>query len=102
MASRPNAPRRSGRTRQFVKDWRRLERSGRYPMEELEAVMRLLTENRGPLPPQYLDHPLRGEWQDCRDCHVRGDWVLIYRINPTAEGEEVTFVRTGTHSELFE
>jgi mRNA interferase YafQ len=71
-------------------------------MQELETVMRLLIENRGPLPPEYVDHPLRGEWSDCRDCHVRGDWVLIYRINPTGEGEDVVFVRTGTHSELFD
>ena len=102
MASKASATRRSGHTKQFVKDWRRLDRSGRYPMHELEAVMRLLIENRGPLPPEYVDHPLRGEWSDCRDCHVRGDWVLIYRISATAQGEEVLFVRTGTHSELFD
>jgi mRNA interferase YafQ len=71
-------------------------------MGELKAVMELLTENRGPLPPEYLDHPLKGEWRDFRDCHVRGDWVLIYRINETGDGGEVIFVRTGTHADLFE
>ena len=102
MASGAGARRRSGHTKQFAKDWRRLERSGRYPMRELERVMQLLVELRGPLPPEYFDHPLKGAWSDFRDCHVRGDWVLIYRINRTPEGEEVLFVRTGTHSELFE
>jgi mRNA interferase YafQ len=103
MASKAKAPRRrSGVTKQFVKDWRRLERSGRYPMQELKDVMQLLVENPGPLAPEYLDHPLKGEWKDFRDCHIRGDWLLIYRINATSEGEEVIFVRTGTHSELFE
>jgi mRNA interferase YafQ len=102
MGSKASAPRKSGHTKQFVKDWRRLQRSGRHPMQELEAVMRLLIENRSPLPPEYVDHPLKGEWSECRDCHVRGDWVLIYRINPAAEGEEIVFVRTGTHSELFD
>jgi mRNA interferase YafQ len=71
-------------------------------MQELKDVMRLLIEKASPLPPQYLDHPLKGEWKDFRDCHVRGDWVLIYRINATSEGEEIIFARTGTHSELFE
>ena len=70
-------------------------------MQELEQVMQLLIVHRAPLPPEYLDHPLKGDWQDFRDCHVRGDWVLIYRINETPGGEEVIFVRTGTHSELF-
>lgn len=101
MASRAKAPRKSGHTKQFVKDWRRLERSGRYPMEELEQVMHLLIQDQGPLPAQYADHPLKGEWADCRDCHIRGDWVLIYRIVEGKDGEEVIFIRTGTHSELF-
>jgi len=95
-------PRKSGFAKRFAKDWRRLERSGRYPMQELKDVMQFLIENRGPLPPRFHDHPLRGDWIDHRDCHVRGDWVLIYRINETPQGEEVIFVRTGTHAELFE
>src|SRR6266849_3654217 len=102
MPSRAGARRKSGHTKQFVKDWRRLQRSGRYPMQELEEVMRLLIENPAPLPAEYADHPLRGEWADCRDCHVRGDWILIYRLVATPDGEEVIFVRTGTHAELFE
>jgi mRNA interferase YafQ len=70
-------------------------------MGELRKVMQLL-QNRAPLPAEYEDHPLKGQWSDCRDCHVRGDWVLIYRIVETTEGEEVIFVRTGTHAEIFE
>jgi mRNA interferase YafQ len=71
-------------------------------MQELQDVMQLLIENRAPLPPEYLDHPLKGEWRDFRDCHIRGDWLLIYRIVETTQGEEVIFVRTGTHAEIFE
>ena len=71
-------------------------------MQELTDLMQLLIDHRGPLPPEYLDHPLKGEWRDFRDCHVRGDWVLIYRVNETTAGEEIIFVRTGTHAELFE
>lgn len=102
MASKASGPRRSGHTKRFAKDRKRLARSGRYDMEELKQVMQLLIDNTAPLPAQFVDHPLRGEWQDHRDCHVAGDWVLIYRINRTEHGEEVIFVRTGTHSELFE
>jgi mRNA interferase YafQ len=32
-----------------------------------------------PLPPRFRDHPLSGAWNDCRDCHIRPDLVLIYR-----------------------
>lgn len=102
MTSKGKAPRRSGATRQFAKDWRRLARSGRYPMQELQNLMQLLIDDQAPLPAAHRDHPLKGIWKGCRDCHVRGDWVLIYQINETSAGEEVIFVRTGTHSELFE
>ncbi len=102
MSSKANAPRRSGVTRQFGKDWKRLARSGRYPMQELQDLMQLLIDNRAPLPAVHKDHPLKGDWKGCRDCHVRGDWVLIYQINETDGEEEVIFVRTGTHAELFE
>jgi mRNA interferase YafQ len=31
-------------------------------------------------------------------CHIAPDWLLIYRI----AGDEITFVRTGSHSDLFD
>jgi mRNA interferase YafQ len=91
------SPRMSDRTGEFKKDWERLASSGRYDMSLLKTVMMHLIANDGPLPAQYLDHPLSGEYEDHRDCHITGDWVLIYRLTKTV----VNFVRTGTHSELF-
>jgi addiction module RelE/StbE family toxin len=32
-----------------------------------------------PLPRRYFDHPLGGEWNDHRDCHIRPDLILICR-----------------------
>ena len=49
------------------------------------------------LPQRYFDHPLGGEWNDHRDCHIRPDLILIYR-KPDAAGLEL--VRLGSHSEL--
>lgn len=71
-------------------------------MKELKAVMQLLIEDQAPLSEKYKDHPLQGDWKDHRDCHVRGDWVLIYRLDESKDGEAVIFVRTGSHAELFE
>ncbi len=42
MSSNPRAPRKSALAKRFVKDWRRLERSGRYAMHELSE--RIATE----------------------------------------------------------
>ena len=63
--------------------------------------MLLIIENGKPLPPEWKDHPLTGNWQDHRDCHVGGDFLLIYTIDGFNPGL-VIFVRTGTHSELFD
>lgn len=51
------------------------------------------------LPPKYRDHPLRGDKHGYRDCHIRDDWVLIYKID---EGALILILaETGTHSDLF-
>lgn len=91
------APRLCDRTNEFKKDWARLEGSGRYDMSLLKTVMMHLIANDGPLPGEYLDHPLSGDYKDHRDCHITGDWLLIYKISKN----DVIFARTGTHSELF-
>lgn len=95
-------PRHSEYTKAFLKDWERLSRSGRYDMNRLKDVMLLLIANDGPLGPEWLDHPLKGEWQHHRECHIGGDFLLIYTIDDAVgKGGTVYFTRTGTHSELF-
>ena len=43
-----------------------------------------------------------GEWADHRECHIGGDFLLIYRLGGIGANEVVVFVRAGTHAELFE
>ena len=57
-----------------------MSHSGRYDMRRLKEVMLLLIANDAPLGPEWLDHPLQGEWSDHRECHVGGDFLLIYRL----------------------
>ena len=67
-------------TTRFQRDYRR-EKSGRHS-KKLDAllmeVVNLLAADT-PLPRRNFDHPLSGEWNDHRDCHIRPDLVLIYR-----------------------
>ena len=60
---RTHLPRALDYTKTFLKDWERLSHSGRYDMHKLKEVMRLLTANEAPLPPEWLDHSLVGNWQ---------------------------------------
>ena len=83
----------------FTRDFKR-EGKGRYRAtlnDDLGAVLDALA-NRRPLERRHNEHPLKGEWRDFRDCHVRPDLVLIYRIS---ENDVVQLARLGSHAELF-
>lgn len=96
---RARLPRNSDRTRQFAKDWERLSHSGRFDMRNLKGVMLLLIANDSPLPAEYQDHDLVGEWAGFRECHIGGDFLLIYDLRTA---DTVIFTRAGTHADLFE
>ncbi len=81
----------------FKKDYKRIIKRG-YDPRLLETVITILAEER-PLPRQYNDHPLTGNYAGHRECHISPDWLLIYKIN----GKELILylTRTGSHSDLF-
>ncbi|MCL2336741.1 MAG: type II toxin-antitoxin system YafQ family toxin [Firmicutes bacterium] len=72
-----------------------------YDMAKLEQTIMLLASG-GLLPPIYRDHPLRGNYQGYRECHVGGvgDWVLIYK--KLDDKLILVLTATGTHMDLFE
>jgi len=86
------------RTSRFKKDYKR-EARGRHQTTldaDLLAAVSLLVAD-SPMPERFHDHPLAGEWTDHRDCHIKPDLVLIYRVPDAATLE---LVRLGSHSEL--
>jgi mRNA interferase YafQ len=86
------------RTSRFKKDYKR-EARGQHRATldaDLLAAVSLLAADTT-MPEKFRDHPLAGEWIDHRDCHIKPDLVLIYRV-PDAETLEL--VRLGSHSEL--
>ena len=99
-SKRTTIPRQADRTKAFKKDWQRLSHSGKHDMNRLKEPMMLIIANSEPLPPEWLDHALDGEWADHRELHAKGDLLLIYKLED--EGDRVIFVRAGTHSELLE
>lgn len=101
-SKRAALPRTSDYTKAFAKDWERLSRSGRYDLNRLKEVMLLLIANDAPLGPEWFDHPFKGEWERYRECHVGGDFLLIYQLDGDAgKSGAIVFVRAGTHAELF-
>ena len=76
---------------------KRAERRG-LNVDEAEALIVKLS-NDEPLERKRHDHPLQGEYEGFRECHINPDWLLIYR----KDNDELILhlTQTGTHSDLF-
>ncbi len=51
-----------------------------------------------PIPNQYLDHALTGNFVGFRDVHIKNDLVLIYRISAN---DVLELHRLGSHAQVF-
>lgn len=83
-------------TRQFKKDLKRILNQPKK-LEELKIVLEML-RNETPLPEKYRQHPLKGEYSGCLECHIEGDFLLIWYDE---ESNTLALFRLGSHSELF-
>ena len=68
-------------------------------MSLLHEVVIMLAKGEA-LPAKYRDHQLKGRLSIFRECHIKGDWLLIYRI--IEEKLVLSLQSTGTHADLFE
>ena len=68
------------------------------PEEKLNEVIKMLAMDVV-LPESNLDHPLKGQYKGCRECHIQPDWLLVYSKEDKVN--LLSLVRTGTHSDLF-
>ena len=55
-----------------------------------------MLENEIPIPNEYKPHPLTGDYAGCMECHIEGDFLLIW-----IDHDDIYLVRLGSHSELF-
>jgi mRNA interferase YafQ len=81
---------------QFKKDFKKVRK---LPIEDLKEIFQVISqlEANKPLTPKYKDHGLVGNWLGFRECHIKPDLLLIYRIVPS----ELQLARLGSHGELF-
>ena len=85
-------------TARFRRDFKRAKRGvhGDHLDDTLLEALQLLAAD-DPLPARYVDHPMKGQFSDCRDCHLRSDLVLIYR---KPQSDTLELVRIGSHAQL--
>ncbi len=87
------------RASQFRSDFKKMIRVPRY--RGFETTLREIVEcflHEQSLPVRFQDHALKGDWIGCRECHIRPDLLLIYRVDSE---DSITLLRIGTHSNLF-
>ena len=64
----------------------------------LDEVIERLASG-APLDNKYHDHALSGKLAGFRECHIKPDWLLLYRINSNIL--VLTLIDTGSHAELL-
>lgn len=85
-------------TKQFQKSFNNILSSGKIKREEVEDVIDILCSGEK-LPKIYRDHKLHGEYYGYNNCHIRGDLILIYKIEKDIL--VLVLIDIGSHSELF-
>lgn len=83
----------------FKKSLKRMKKRGK-DLTKIGVVVDKIMEGRV-LEPKYHNHKLEndGGRENCWECHIEPDWLLIYRKE---QGKLVlVLLETGTHSDLF-
>jgi len=86
-------------TNAFKRDYKRVKLNPRHKGVDslLSAIVQLLAEDQ-PLPEKHRDHVLLGNWREHRECHLKPDLLLIYKL---PDDETLRLVRMGSHNDLF-
>ena len=83
------------RTSSFKKDYKKLSNDDKKILKEVVTLL----ANGEVLDKIYKDHSLIGNYLGCRECYLKPDLLLIYRINNNVL--ELALTRLGSHSKLF-
>ena len=81
---------------QYKKDAKRF-RNQPKKMEKVAKILRMLRDEIS-IPESYRPHLLTGNYAGCMECHIEGDFLLIW-IDET--DNLIGVLRLGSHSELF-
>ena len=83
-------------TSQYKKDYKRF-RNNPKKLEKLFDILELLRQEKA-IPEENRPHPLTGDYAGHMECHIEGDFLLIW-FDP--HSDVISLVRLGSHSELF-
>lgn len=94
------------RTKRFEIDLALAKQTERFKesTKEIWALLEILREKK-PIPKGYKAHKMEGVWKGWWDCHLSGDFVLIWRYETEVgkdgkEREYVMLAAVGSHAYL--
>ena len=82
----------------YKKSLKKIKRSGKYSISEIDKIIKIISfgENSDK---KYKDHALKGKMKYLRECHIKGDLLLIYQIKNNKL--ILLLINIDSHSELF-
>ena len=83
----------------FKRSYENILHSGKVKIDDLNEVVRMLAMCEQ-LPIKFKDHSLKGDMLGYRECHLKGDCLLIYEIRTSTEA--IRLINIGNHANLFE
>ena len=66
-------------------------------MIRIYKILKYKLSNGIKLDSKFKDHPLKCELKEFRECHIKPDLLLIYRVRENF----LELIDIGSHSELF-
>ena len=81
---------------QYKKDFKKYRNQPGKLQKLLEVL--IMIENEEELPKALKVHRLSGQYKDCFECHIEGDFLLIWIDE---DSDIIEILRIGSHSELF-
>lgn len=82
-------------TQSFKKDLKKIQHKEKIKRKMEKTIEELASGKQ--LTPQLKMHKLRGRWSGCYECHIESDYLLVWKETP----KQITFIRSGSHSNIF-
>jgi mRNA interferase YafQ len=82
-------------TTSLKKDFKKYYRDERVKNILFEVVS--ILANGNVLDKKFKNHPMKGKYNNCYDCHILPDLILIYMITK----DSIELIRLCSHSELL-
>jgi mRNA interferase YafQ len=83
----------------FKKDIARDKKSGIYSKEDFELLKKIITnlQNKQKIDEKFKRHPLKGIMKGFESIHLKGDWILIFKVDE----KFLNLVMLGKHTQVY-